>query len=88
MLILCGRSATPSGPQCGPLMGRLVRRGAIPSAIASAIASALHCADSMLRCALPTGAHFHYPPLSSAIPCAIHSPLLSFESYLEMMLHE
>nr|DAH76696.1 MAG TPA: hypothetical protein [Caudoviricetes sp.] len=52
----------------------------------------------MLRCALPTRAHIHYPPLpttirctlpySVAIPKAISSPLLSFESYLEMMLQE
>ena len=73
---------------CGAIVGRLVRRGAI----ASAIVSALHCADSMLCCALPTRAHFHYPPYSAAIPRVIPRviplPFLSFESYLEMMLQE
>ena len=68
----------------GAIVGRLVRRGAI----ASAIASALHCADYMLRCALPTRAHLHHTALSSAIPSAIPLLLLSFESYLEMMLQE
>lgn len=51
----------------GPVVGRLVRRGAIPSAIASA----LHCADYMLRCALPTRAHFHIPALSQCYPFAL-----------------
>lgn len=64
--------------------GAIVGRGAIPSAITSA----LHCADYMLRCALPTRAHIHHTALSSAIPRAIPLLLLSFESYLEMMLQE
>ncbi|WJE88627.1 hypothetical protein [Klebsiella phage Kpn13] len=54
-------------------------------AISRAIASALHCANCMLRCALPTRAHIHYPPLS--LKLSLLYPL-SFESYPKMRLPE
>nr|DAL65547.1 MAG TPA_asm: hypothetical protein [Caudoviricetes sp.] len=38
----------------------------------------------MLRCALPTRAHFHHPNTLQRYPNAIPLLLLSFESYYEM----
>ena len=66
---LWGRSGPPSALP--------VHLCAISSAISRAIIRALHCADSMLRCALPTRAHIHYPLLS--LELSLLYPL-SFES--------
>lgn len=70
----CLPSGASSGASSGAIAGHLVRCSAAQCypyyalGYPLAILSALHCADSVLRCALPTRAHIHYPALSPCYP--------------------